>query len=123
MLFITVIYGVTILFCICRGTLSCNCRTDAPETSPENVGKVLVNETFASLSVRSVTLCAARCLRQKKCKSINFDRKERICALNSETHLTRPGQFGSTSNSFLVYYDISDWKQVIFNFIISILKP
>ena len=118
MIFTIIVYMSLLYFC--RQALSCKCnRGDVSEILPENIGKVLVNHGFVSLYLRSEALCAARCLRQKKCKSINFDRKERICALNAETHLTKAEQFVATSNKFVVYYTIDEWVKVIFTYIVN----
>jgi len=51
-----------------------------------------------------------RCLRQKKCRSINYHSWLKVCELNSASYLTAPGGMVTKRNAS--YYGIEEWHPV-----------
>ena len=51
---------------------------------------LLYDEPFAEKKSDSITMCSQYCARQKRCKSANFVKEEKICSLLDKTRITHP---------------------------------
>ena len=51
-----------------------------------------------------------RCLRQKKCRSINLDSWLKVCELNTASYLTAPGSMVTKPNAS--HFDRDEWHPV-----------
>ncbi|KAK3590565.1 hypothetical protein CHS0354_039694 [Potamilus streckersoni] len=83
-----------------------------PSISLGTKDKILINRSFLNLSLPLVSLCARRCIRQRRCLSINYVNGDDLCILNWASHVTAPGDFiGGPSD--VVYYAITDWDEAL----------
>ncbi|KAL3882713.1 hypothetical protein ACJMK2_029025 [Sinanodonta woodiana] len=94
-------------------SLESNCNhIQMPSLSMETKGKILINHSFLNLSLPLVSLCARRCLRQRRCISINYVNGDNLCILNWASHITAPGDFVD-GTSDVVYYAVTEWDEAL----------
>ena len=51
---------------------------------------LLYDEPFAEKKSDSIAMCSQYCARQKRCRSANFVKEEKICSLLDKTRITHP---------------------------------
>lgn len=66
---------------------------------------------FESSDFQNILSCGIRCLKQRKCKSINFNSETLLCQLNTENHITKTSSL-NVSHSGFQYYNTQEWSQV-----------
>lgn len=94
-------------------TSSSTCaRLSVPVVLSVNVGKVLADQSYLNLTANKLVVCGGRCMRQKKCKSVNYDAVTKDCTLNYKSHTSAPSSMVDTSNNDMKYFSVDQWPQV-----------
>ena len=57
-------------------------RLAAPSPRSQFVDTILNISTYFTYQTKDLKLCGSQCLREKTCKSVNFEEKAGICELN-----------------------------------------
>lgn len=72
-------------------------------------GKILRNHVMHEFRSKfQISQCAMECARTPGCKSLNFDKKHKLCHLNNATHTEYPADFKDESKGESVDYHLSD---------------
>ena len=75
-------------------------------------GKILDDHVYTNVLTLDRNFCLIRCLRQRRCKSVNYNQDTLICQLNSESHVNQPSSIVVTSDN-TQYFTIDDVDEVI----------
>jgi len=59
---------------------------------------------------------SVRCMRQRKCRSINYNLTSSLCELNNASYISAPGDLHSGEG--VVHFAVEEWPQVVITFII-----
>jgi len=100
---------------LASGTCS---RLQNPEPRGQFVDKKLNVSSYFAIRAKDLKLCGSQCLREKKCKSVNFEEEFELCELNEQSHLTSPN--ASLVPAIGVIYmpveELEDLRVSLFNF-------
>ena len=55
-----------------------------------------------------------RCMRQRKCRSINYKLTTSLCELNNASYISAPGDLQSAEG--VVHFAVEEWPQVMSNY-------
>ncbi|KAK6170493.1 hypothetical protein SNE40_018874 [Patella caerulea] len=73
--------------------------------------KFLNGYTLQYLERSNDVMCAMECLRRVDCKSFNFYKNNRMCVLNTESHLSQPKSWTTAEDDNVVYSLINPWSK------------
>ena len=97
-----------IIFAVLIGAV---CRCEQFQISKDNLDKTLVGHSVANISDINHHDCVRRCMSLTICKSINYDRIQRLCQLNDvDKSSVDLSEFKNKKGS--IFSDISEWPGV-----------
>ena len=74
-------------------------------------GKYLIGFNFSSDFTADKNFCLIRCLKQRKCKSVNYHSQTTECQMNTETHTGQPSAL-IPSPDLTQYYSVDIINEV-----------